>query len=66
VTHSLVAVDTVRAELEEFADACAGRARFRVKPREAIHNVAVMEGIARSAGEGGRTITIDADIGREP
>jgi predicted dehydrogenase len=66
VTHPLVAVDTVRAELEEFADACAGRARFRVKPREAIHNVAVMEGIARSAGEGGRTITIDADIGREP
>ena len=43
-------VDTLRAELEEFADACADGGRtFRVRPAEAVHNVAVMEAIAVSA-----------------
>lgn len=51
-------LDTVKAELEEFADACTGKAEFRVSPKEAIHNVAVMEGIARSAAEGGRMMKI--------
>ncbi len=51
-------VDTLLAELEEFADACAGKASFRVKPAEAVHVVAVMEAIAASAGAGGKAITI--------
>ena len=51
-------IDTVLAELEEFADACAGTATFRVTPEEAIHTVAVMEAIATSAAEGGRAVEI--------
>jgi predicted dehydrogenase len=57
-TRPLVARNTLVAELEEFADACAGRATYRVRPDEAIHTVAVMEAIAASAAEGGRAVTI--------
>ena len=42
-------VDTLKAELEEFADACAGHVKYRIHPDEAIHNVAVMEAITASA-----------------
>jgi predicted dehydrogenase len=52
-------VDTLRAELEEFADACAGRATYRVAPEEAIHTVALMEAIAASAAADGRAVAID-------
>ncbi len=41
--------DIERAELEAFADAIAGRAAFPVPAEEAIHGVAVLEAIARSA-----------------
>ena len=51
-------VDTLRAELEEFADACAGNGQFRVKPQEAIHVVAVMEAIAASAARSGQAMNI--------
>jgi predicted dehydrogenase len=51
-------VDTLRAELEEFADACAGRATFRVAPEEAIHTVAIMEAITASAAGAGHAIRI--------
>ncbi|MGH6874067.1 MAG: Gfo/Idh/MocA family protein, partial [Aestuariivirgaceae bacterium] len=60
VTKPLTPVNTVLAELDEFADACAGRATFRVSPEEATHNVAVMESIARSAQDGGRVIRINS------
>ena len=40
-------VDTLAAELEEFADACAGMVDYRVTPDEAVHTVAVMEAITR-------------------
>ena len=53
-------VNTVLAELEEFADACAGKVKFRITAEEAIHNVAVMESIARSAQENGRMIAIES------
>lgn len=44
--------DTLKAELEAFADACAGRAPFAgISPREAIHAVAVMQAIALSAAQ---------------
>jgi predicted dehydrogenase len=61
-TRQLSRVNTVLAELEEFADACAGKARFRVSPAEAIHNVAVMESIARSSMEGGRRIEVASRV----
>lgn len=48
---AITAADSLKAELEEFAAACAGERRFRVTPEEAIHNVAVMEAIVRSAAE---------------
>jgi predicted dehydrogenase len=51
-------VDTLQAELEEFADACGGRAAFRVKPEEAIHTVAVMEAITASATAGGQPVKV--------
>ena len=51
-------VDTLLTELEEFAEACAGKTTFRVKPAEAIHVVAVMEAIAASAAAGGKAVTI--------
>lgn len=53
-------VDTLRAELEEFADACAGRATFRVAPEEAIHTVALMEAITASAAAAGRAVAIES------
>ncbi len=49
-------VDTLKAELEEFADACAGKLEFRVTPDQAIHNVAVMQAIAASAEAGGQPV----------
>ncbi|MDP6517135.1 MAG: Gfo/Idh/MocA family oxidoreductase, partial [Alphaproteobacteria bacterium] len=54
----LAAIDTVRAELEEFAATCAGGDAFRVRPEEATHNVAVMEAIVASAAEGSRSVTV--------
>jgi predicted dehydrogenase len=60
MARPLKPVDTVLAELEEFADACAGKAKFRISPEEAVHNVAVMESIARSAQENGRMIRIES------
>ena len=47
---ALEPVDTLEAELEEFAAACRGEGSFRVRAEEAIHNVAVMEAIVASAG----------------
>ena len=53
-------VDTLKAELEEFARACAGGPAFRVRPEEAIHNVAVMEAIVASAAQGSAPVEITA------
>ena len=40
--------DTVRANLEAWADAVSGRAAYRFSDAERVHNVAVLEAIARS------------------
>jgi predicted dehydrogenase len=56
VVKKLEPVPTLKVELEEFASACEGRGRFRVTPEEAIHTVAVMEAIARSAKEDGKPV----------
>jgi len=55
-------VDTLRAELEEFAAAVAGggQRQFRIRPEEAVHNVAVMEAMVVSVESGGRSVTITA------
>lgn len=58
----LTPVDTLKAELEEFAAACTGGPPFRVRPEEAIHGVAVMEAIAASAERGATPIELS---GRE-
>ncbi len=55
---ALTPIDTLLAELEEFADACAGGPAFRVSPEEAIHTVAVMQAMVASA-ESGTAITIN-------
>ncbi|MEP9379360.1 Gfo/Idh/MocA family oxidoreductase [Aquabacter sp. CN5-332] len=49
-------IDTLTAELEEFADTCAGRGSYRVLPEEAIHNVAIMQGIVESAAHEGKAV----------
>jgi predicted dehydrogenase len=43
------AIDKERAELEAFARAVAGEAPYPIAPDEAIHGVAVLEAIVRSA-----------------
>lgn len=55
-SRTIEPVDTLRAELDEFASACAGEGAFRVRPPEAIHNVAVMEAIATSASHDGAPV----------
>lgn len=59
--EALSPVDTLEAELEEFAAACAGRATFTVRPAEAIHAVAVMEAMVASAAQGGVPVALAAD-----
>jgi len=52
-------VDTLKAELEAFADACAGKAPFPgIAPAEAVHAVAVMQAIAASAAAGGAPLAV--------
>jgi predicted dehydrogenase len=51
-------VDTLKAELEAFADAVAGGPEFPVKPEEAIHNVAVMEAMVASAARNGAPVAL--------
>ena len=59
-------VDTLKLELEEFAAACAGGPAFRVRPDEAIHNVAVMEAIVASATEGSAAISLETTALAQP
>lgn len=46
-------LDTERAEVEAFADAVEGRRPFPVPVDDAVHGVAVLEALGRSAREGG-------------
>ncbi len=47
--NSLDKIDTLKAELDEFAKSCMGECTFRVTPDQAASNVRVMEAIAKSA-----------------
>lgn len=57
-TESLAPVDTLRAELEEFAAACAGRAAFTVSPEEAVHGVAIFDAMVASAAGGAAPVAL--------
>jgi len=57
--HSLPVVDTLRAELEAFADAVAGRAPYPLPYHQMIDTVAAFEAITRSVAEGGRTVEVE-------
>jgi predicted dehydrogenase len=63
---SLPAIDTLRAELEAFADACAGGRPFPVRSEEAIHSVAVMEAMGRSAARGGAWLDVEPAKAKRP
>ena len=47
-------VDSVRINLEAFADAVAGRAAYPIPPREIVAVVAAFEAIVKSAGSNGQ------------
>jgi predicted dehydrogenase len=57
--RSLAEVDTLRLELEAFADAVEGRAPYPVPYDQMIHTVAVFEAITRSVSTGGRTAEVE-------
>ena len=56
---AITPIDTLKAELAEFAAACDGGPPFRVQPAEAIHDVAVMAAIAASAARDSAPIELD-------
>lgn len=58
--QSITPIETLGAELDAFALACAGGPAFPVHPDEAIRNVAVMEAIAASAARGSMPVTCEA------
>ena len=51
-------VDSLRAELDAFADACAGRAPYPIKPQEMVDVVAAFEAIIQSM-DTGRPVSIE-------
>ena len=51
-------VDTIRLELEAFADAIEGRGSYTVTPADALHGAAVLEAILESADRSGQWIDV--------
>ncbi len=60
---SLPEVDTLRLELEAFADAVEGRAPYPIPYDQMIDTVAAFEAITRSVASGGRTTEVEARPG---
>jgi predicted dehydrogenase len=58
--RTLPEVDTLRLELEAFADAVEGRAPYPIPYDQMIDTVAVFEAITRSVAAGGRTTDVEA------
>ncbi len=56
-SYMLEPVDSVRAEIEAFADAIEGKAPYPIPADQIIHNVAVLEAIFESAATR-RTVTV--------
>lgn len=61
--RTIAPIDTLAAELEEFARGCAGggQAVYRIAPGEAVHDVEVMEAMVASAEAGGKPVTISEE-----
>lgn len=57
--HHVPEVDTLRLELEAFADAVEGRAPYPIPYDQMIDTVAVFEAITRSVALGGRTSYVE-------
>ena len=55
--YDLTPVDSVRAEIEAFADAIDGKAAYPIPAEQIIHNVAVLEAVFESARTG-QTVTV--------
>jgi predicted dehydrogenase len=51
-------VNTVRANLENFADAIAGRSPYRFAPEQMVHDAAVLEALTRSLQSGRREAVV--------
>jgi predicted dehydrogenase len=60
IRHLYTVDETLPSEIRAFADACAGKAPFPVRPQEAVRNVAVMESIRKSSDAGGTWIKLPA------
>jgi predicted dehydrogenase len=52
--RALEPIDSLRAELEAFADAAAGRAAYPITPQEMVDTIAAFEAIIRSIEIGGQ------------
>ena len=46
---NLINHDTLFLELQEFADTCMNKKKYRIKNKEAVHNVEIMEAIVKSS-----------------
>jgi len=46
---NLINHDTLFIELQEFADSCMNKKKYRIKNTEAVHNVEIMEAIVKSS-----------------
>ena len=46
---NLINHDTLSIELEEFADSCMNKKKYRINNKEAVHNVEIMEAIVKSS-----------------
>ena len=57
-TQSFPAAPTVRANLEAWAAAIAGKAPYRYTREQLLDNVRVLDAVARSAREGGALVTL--------
>lgn len=54
--------DTLQSEIRAFADACAGKADFPIRPVEALRNVAVVEAIKASGEANGAWMDVAQDV----
>lgn len=49
INLNLIKKDTLFLEIQEFADSCINKKKYRVKNMEAVHNVEIMEAIVKSS-----------------
>jgi len=56
--------DTVRPNLEEWADAVEGRGRYRHTAEQIVHNVEILEAIVNSAAADGKAVRIGKAVAK--